>query len=185
MLIPRIMWPLTIYSIPLTKVEQMQRKITAYLKKWMGIPRSFSTDCMYSKTSKIKLPFTSLTDDFKATKARNMVTFQESEDPCIKGAEIDVDAGRKADTKEEVHTAKSRLRMKEIIGVTNKGKEGLGMRKEKFYSKSSMKEQRDMIVSTMRENKEDKRIVMMTQLSRQGHNLNKWEVPQRQIKTII
>ena len=55
--------------------------------------------------------------------------------------------------------------MNEIIGVTNKGKEGLGMRKEKFYSKSSMKEQRDMIVSTVRENEEDKRIVKMTQLS--------------------
>ena len=181
MLLPRLMWPLTIYSMPLTKVEELQRKITASLKKWLGIPKSFSTDCMYSKTSKIRLPFSSLTDDFKAAKTRNLVTFQESEDPCIKGASIDVDAGRKANTREEIQEAKSRLRTLEIIGTTNKGKEGLGMRKEKFFSKSSSKEQRSMIVSTVREKEEEKRVVQMTQLSKQGQNL-RWEVPQRLIR---
>ena len=45
------------------------------------------------------MPFSRLTEDFNATKTRKMVTFQESEYPCIKGAEIAVDAGRKADTK--------------------------------------------------------------------------------------
>ena len=32
MLLPRIMWPLTIYNIPESKVEEMQRKITGHLK---------------------------------------------------------------------------------------------------------------------------------------------------------
>ena len=69
-----------------------------------------------------------------------MVTFQESEDPCIRGADINVDAGRKANTKVEVQEAKSRLKLQEIIGTTNKGKEGLGMNKGNYYSKSSLKE---------------------------------------------
>ena len=54
-----------------------------------------------------------------------------------------MDAGRKADTKAEIQEAKGRLKMQEIIGLTNKGKEGLGMRKQKYYSKSSSKEQRE------------------------------------------
>ena len=181
MLLPRLMWPLTIYSIPLSKVTELQRSITAYLKKWMGIPKSFSPDCLYSKTSKIRLPFSCLTEEFKAAKSRSVVTFQESEDPCIKGAEIDIDVGRKANTKIEVLKAKERLKMQEIIGATNKGKEGLGMKKEKFFSKVSTKEQRDMIIKTVREKEEERRLVKMTQLSKQGQNL-RWEVPQRQIK---
>ena len=180
MLLPRLMWPLTIYNIPLTKVEDMEKNITASLKKWMGISRNFSPDCMYSRTGKIRLPFSRLTEDFKATKTRNMVTFQESEDPCIKGAEIAVDAGRKADTKAEIQEAKGRLKMQEIIGLTNKGKEGLGMRKQKYYSKSTSKEQRDMIVKTVKEKEEESRVVKIAQLSKQGQNL-RWEVPQRRI----
>ena len=33
MLLPRIMWPLSIYNIPESIVEEMQTKITGYLKK--------------------------------------------------------------------------------------------------------------------------------------------------------
>ena len=182
MLIPRLMWPLTIYNMPLTKVEELQKKITISLKKWMGIPKNFSTDCMYSKSSRLKLPFSSITEEYKATKARNMVTFTESEDPCIRGAGIDVDAGRKANTKAEVDEAKSRLKLQEIIGTTNKGTEGLGMRKGKYYSNSSSKEKRSMIINTVKEKEEERRIVNITQLSQQGSQL-RWEVPQRQIKS--
>ena len=49
MLIPRLMWPLTIYNIPATRIEGMQRKITASLKRWLGIPKNLSVDCLYSK----------------------------------------------------------------------------------------------------------------------------------------
>ena len=76
----------------------------------MGIPKSFSTHCMYSKSSKIRLPFSSLTDHFKADKARNLVTFQESNDPFINGGDMDMDARRKANTMEEIAEAKSILK---------------------------------------------------------------------------
>ena len=112
MLLPRLMWPLTIYNVPASRIEIMQRKITVALKKWMGIPRNLSTDCMYSKSSRLRLPFSALTEEVKVSKVRNLVTFQDSSDPCIRGAEIEVDAGRKANTGEEIDEAKSRLRMK-------------------------------------------------------------------------
>ena len=68
MLLPRLMWPLTIYNIPATRIEDMQRKITAALKKWLGIPKNLSVDCLYSKTSKLRLAFSALTEDVKASK---------------------------------------------------------------------------------------------------------------------
>ena len=46
MLLPRLLWPLTIYNFPSSKVEAMQRQITAKLKKWLGLPRSLSVECL-------------------------------------------------------------------------------------------------------------------------------------------
>ena len=38
------------------------------------------------------------------------------------------------------------MRVHELVGVPNKGKEGLGMRKRQYYTTSSKKVRRDMIV---------------------------------------
>ena len=181
MMMPRIMWPLSIYNVPLSTVESLQSKITTALKRWLKLPKNLSNACFYSKTTKLKLPYSSLVEEFKAAKARNLVTFQESQDECIKNAGIVVDAGRKANTPAEVDEAKSRLRVHELVGVPNKGKEGLGMRKRQYYTTSSKKERRDMIVKAVREKEEESRIVKMTNFPSQGANL-RWEVPQRQIK---
>ena len=58
MLLPRIMWPLTIYNIPESKVEEMQKRITGHLKKWLGLPKSLSTACLYTRSGKLQLPYT-------------------------------------------------------------------------------------------------------------------------------
>ena len=181
MLLPRIMWPLSIYNFPVTKIEKLHRMITTALKRWLKIPRSLSSHCFYSHTSRLRLPFSSLLEETKAAKARNLVTFEGSKDPHIRNSGIAVDAGRKADTSAEVKEAKSRLQMKEIIGVANRGREGLGMRRRQYYSSSSAKEQREMVVKTVREKEEECRLVKMTSFSNQGANL-KWEVPQRRLK---
>ena len=55
------------------------------------------------------------------------------------------------------------------------------MRKTKWYSTSSTKDKRNLIVNAVREKEEERRKVKMTQLSIQGQNL-RWEVPQRHIK---
>ena len=57
MLLPRLMWPLTIYNIPESKVEEMQKLITVHLKSWLGLPRSLSVACMYTKSGKLQLPY--------------------------------------------------------------------------------------------------------------------------------
>ena len=181
MMMPRLMWPLSIYNVPLTTVEWLQTKITAKLKKWLKLPKSLSNACFYSKSAKLKLPYSSLTEEFKAAKVRNLVTLQESKDECIRNANIVVDAGRKAKTSDSVEDAKSRLRIQELVGVPNKGKEGLGMKRRQYYSSSSNKAKRDMIVRSVRDKEEEDRIVKMTSFPNQGANL-RWEVPQRQLK---
>ena len=122
-----------------------------------------------------------MTEEVKTAKARNLITLENSTDECIRNAGIKVDGGRKANTPAEVQDAKSRLQMKEITGIANRGREGLGMRRRQYYSTSSKIERRDMVVDTIREREEEQRLVKMTSLVSQGVNL-KWEVPQRYLK---
>ena len=108
------MWPLSIYNVPYSKVEEIQRLITAKLKKWLGLPKSLTVDAIYSTSNKLQLPFSSLLEEVKVSKARNLISFQEANDPCVRNANIQVDGGRKANTKLDVEDARSRLRMKDI-----------------------------------------------------------------------
>ena len=124
MVLPRLMWPLTIYHVPETRVREMQRRITAKLKKWLGLPKTLSVDCLYTTSGKLQLPFTELAEEVKAAKARLLTTLEEADDPCIRGAGIEVDGGRIADTGKSVREAKEKLRMEEIVGIPNRGREG-------------------------------------------------------------
>jgi len=180
MLLPQIMWPLTIYNIPESKVKEMQVLITGYLKRWLGLPMSLSTACLYTRSGRLQLPYSELSEEVKAAKARVYTAFEESEDPCVQGARLIVDGGRKADTPGSVKDAKSRLYMKDIIGIPNKGREGLGMNPRKYFSSSTKKERRTMVVDTVREAEEDMRRVKMTSLGKQGAH-TRWEVPEKKL----
>ena len=180
MLLPRLLWPLSIYNIPTTKVEVIQRLMTNALKRWLGLPKSLSIDCLFSKSSKLQLPYTALTEEVKVAKVRNKITLDESTDACTSNAGIVVDGGTKANTAEEIDAAKSRLRMRDIVGVPNRGREGLGLTKVQYYHSSTKKEQRAMVTGTVREMEEEKRKHKMVQLAKQGA-CTRWEVPAKQL----
>ena len=180
MLMPRLMWPLSIYNVPMSTVETIQKVITQALKRWLGLPKTLSTACFYSKTAKLQFPYTELTEEVKAAKARNLITLSESKDQCIKGAEIVVDGGRKANTAKDVEEARSNLRIRDITGTGNIGLEGLGMRKSQYFYKSDKKEQRDMIVKEIRKKEEDRRRIKIVSQGKQGA-MTRWEVPEHRL----
>ena len=68
---------------------------------------------------------TALTEEVKVAKARNKIILDESTDTCISNSSLVVDGGRKANTAEEIDAANSRLRMRDIVGVPNRGRERL------------------------------------------------------------
>ncbi len=37
-ILPRIIWPLLIYEIPMTVVEGFEQKVSSYLRRWLGLP---------------------------------------------------------------------------------------------------------------------------------------------------
>ncbi|XP_078621248.1 uncharacterized protein LOC144887724 [Branchiostoma floridae x Branchiostoma japonicum] len=47
-LLPRLMWLLSVYDIPLTSVAEVERKVNKHLRKWLGVPPSFTALGFYS-----------------------------------------------------------------------------------------------------------------------------------------
>ena len=54
-LLQRLMWLLTIYKVPITSVEGMERKFNKPLRRWLGIPTSF-TEGLYIRSGQLSSP---------------------------------------------------------------------------------------------------------------------------------
>lgn len=48
-LLPWLMWILTIYKVRVSKVEKLERVISSFVKKWLGLPRRMSNIALYGK----------------------------------------------------------------------------------------------------------------------------------------
>ena len=181
MLIPRLMWPLTIYDFPQSRVEAVERKVTAHLKKWLGIPKSLSADLLYARSAMMRLPYASIVEEVKVARARTQVMLETSEDVCIKDANIVLDTGRKWRVSEAVADAKVKLKIQDIAGIANIGREGIGINHRQYYKGSSEKVKKQLIVKKIRETEEERRLVKIAGLAQQSRSLQ-WGLQQRVVK---
>ena len=62
-LCPRLMWPLSVYEIPLSVTEKMERLVSFYISKWLGVSRCLSTVALHGKDI-LQLPVSSLVEEF-------------------------------------------------------------------------------------------------------------------------
>lgn len=60
-LLPRVLWPLAVYEVTISTVKKLERGVTAYIKKWLGVPRCLTNIGLYGDGA-LKLPLTSLTE---------------------------------------------------------------------------------------------------------------------------
>ena len=75
-LYPRIAWPLAMYEVALTHVERFERKISGFIRKWLGLPPGVSNIAFYGQANKLLLPLTALTEDFKVEKVRKLCHYR-------------------------------------------------------------------------------------------------------------
>ena len=71
--IPRLLWPLLVYEVPVMIAETMERVASKYLRKWFGVQRSFSSIHFYGASYKLELPIKGVVEEFKATKVRQVM----------------------------------------------------------------------------------------------------------------
>ena len=93
-LIPKMRWPMMLYEIPVTTMEAVERKINSKLKAWLGIPRSLCKEALYSTSTKLQLPFSSVTEEYKVSRAGVLLTIRDSKDPKVATSGIELRSGR-------------------------------------------------------------------------------------------
>ena len=67
---PRLSWPMLMYDIPMSRVEEMERMASKVLRKWLGVPRSFSAVGLYGKSNMLQLPLSSVKEEYKVSRVR-------------------------------------------------------------------------------------------------------------------
>lgn len=48
-LLPQLMWPLTVYEVPLSKLKRLEKMINSFVGKWLGVPRCRNSTALYGK----------------------------------------------------------------------------------------------------------------------------------------
>lgn len=174
-ILPRILWPLLVYEFTLTTVEEIERKISSQLRKWLNLTPSLSSIALYSSGNKLQLPLSSVTEEFKVTKARAIMTIEDSSDDKVSTAGIRVRTGRKWKAHEAVSQAKERLHHKEIVGITAVGRQGFGLAdRDEMWSKASKKERRKLVQTEVRQIEEETRQAKAVGMAKQGR-WTRWE----------
>ncbi|KAI8514632.1 hypothetical protein Bbelb_072230 [Branchiostoma belcheri] len=175
-LLPRISWPMTMYDISLTTVEEVERKISRHLRKWLGLPPSFTRIGLYCRTARLQLPFTSAVEEFKVCKTRAFVTLESSSDENVSKAGVVLRTGRKWSVEKAVEEARSNLRHRDIVGVVAQGRLGLGAGnpESQRWSTAGPKERRDMVQKEVRRREEEGRRSQAVSQGVQGA-WTKWE----------
>lgn len=68
-LLPRLLWPLMMYRVSLNHANRMERLVSTYMRKWLGLPKCLSSVGLYSDRI-LSLPISSLVEEFKCAKVR-------------------------------------------------------------------------------------------------------------------
>ncbi|KAK7901244.1 hypothetical protein WMY93_018013 [Mugilogobius chulae] len=173
-ILPRILWPLLLYEFPISIITTMERTVSRFLRRWLGLPKSISNIALYGNTCKLKLPFKSIEEEFKVMRAREVLQYRESSDPKVAGAKVAVRTGRKWRAEEAVEEAEGRLRHKMVMGAVAKGKAGLGLLNVPRFDKAQGKERRHLIQEEIRAEAEEERKVRAITMKQQGA-WTKWE----------
>nr|XP_055036896.1 uncharacterized protein LOC129424307 [Misgurnus anguillicaudatus] len=179
-LLPRLMWLLTVYEVLLQTVEEMERKFNKHLRRWLGIPPSFTSLGLYMRSGQLQLPLSSVVEEFKVAKCRLSLTYRDSQDQLTREAGIRTRSGRKWAAGTAINQAECSLMTKEIIGNPCTGRQGLGTSHFQKWSKSTPREKRAMIQEEVRTLEEETRRAKSIELATQGA-WTRWNLPKKKI----
>lgn len=150
------MCPLLVYKVLISTVEGFEMRISRFLRRWLGLPRSLSSIALYGHNNKLKLHFSSLSKEFMVSRSRELLQYWESSDPRVALAGIEVRTGRKWRAAEAVEITVSRLQQRVIVGTVAQGRVGLGSSRTPNYNKAQGKDRRSLIREEVRAGVEGK-----------------------------
>lgn len=94
-LLQRLVCVLTVYKVPISSVQGMERKFNKILRRWLGIPPSFTSIGFYIRLGQLQLPLSSVVEEFKVAKCRLSLTYRDLQDQLNREEGIRKKSGRK------------------------------------------------------------------------------------------
>lgn len=82
-----------VFEVPISRAQTLVRRVSSYLRRW-GLPRTLNSTALYGHSNKLPLPIRSLEEEFKVTRAREVLLYCEARDPKVAKAGIEVRSGR-------------------------------------------------------------------------------------------
>ena len=140
-----------LYEVAITTVEGMERKISSYLRRWLGLPKSLSSVALYGTTNAIQLPFRGFEEEFVVTRTREAIWYRDSRDLKVSGAGIEIRTGRKWSAARELKIAEERLQQKAMVGTVASRTRGLGYYPSPRRDNARGKERRALLQKEVRE----------------------------------
>ena len=167
-LLPRLLWPLTLNEVPLSKVEKLERLVNSYVRKWLGLPRCISSIGLYGK-GMLHLPTSSLAEEYKCAKVRLEMMLLDSSDPFVAQAAPILATGRKWTPVAATEQAKAALRHRDIVGRVQEDRSGLGLgASTPAWSKANPSQRRKLVVQEVRREEEAGRRAQAVAQAKQG-----------------
>ena len=165
--LPRLLWPLTIYEMGLPTVEEMERKINQCTRKWLGLPPSISSLALYSR-SHLRLPLSPIVNEYKIIKIRTQWSLNNSKDNRLLKVMPQLRSGRKFRAQEEIEKSQAILAFEEIRGPIQVDRHGVGWNHFERWSTADALAKAAMIIQERRSQMETERIALAVQQSQQG-----------------
>ena len=166
--LPRLLWPLLVYAVPATTAEMFEKVVSKYLREWLGVPRSFSSINLYGRENKLQLQLKGVVEEYKATKARQVMMIKDSADEKVSKAGIEVKTGCKWSASKAVEEAESRLRHEDIVGTVTRGRLGVGCISRSSWKSASAVDRRRLVQEKVRQVVEEARQAKAVALKQQG-----------------
>ena len=126
-------WSATLSFVALTDVR-IQQYSNKYLHKWLGVPPCFLKVGLYTNSGNLQLPISSLVEEFKIGKVRLHMMMKDSADEIIRKVYPEIKSGMKWSAVKAAQEAECSLWIKDIIGITQTNRAGLGSTSKKIFS---------------------------------------------------
>ena len=55
-ILPKILWPLLLYEFLITTISDLERRVSCYLRRLLGLQRGLSNIVLYGNTCNLRLP---------------------------------------------------------------------------------------------------------------------------------
>ena len=165
---PRILWPLNIYEVGLSRVSKIEQRCHVFIRKWLQLPKMTASAALYKNNGVLELPTASLVEQFKCGKVRTILMLRDSRDHTISCDPPRLNTLKQWNAEEATDAAVAALHHKDIVGAVCSNSRGLGFGTFKPSCKMTTQERRKAVVSEVKFDEASKRNLKLVQSSVQG-----------------